>query len=38
MIAYTGLLHYLYNMVSKPEEVVVKQRFRPDEEVYPWLP
>lgn len=38
MIAYTGLLHYLHGMVTTPEHVLVKQRFRLDEGVYPWLP
>lgn len=37
MIAYTGLLHFLHNEHTKPEEVMVKQRFRLDERVYPWL-
>jgi N6-L-threonylcarbamoyladenine synthase len=37
MIAYTGLLQYLYGRIVKPEELVVKQRLRLDEEVYPWL-
>lgn len=37
MIAYTGLLHFLYGKYSKPEDVVVKQRYRLDEDVYPWL-
>ncbi|MEM0001317.1 MAG: KEOPS complex N(6)-L-threonylcarbamoyladenine synthase Kae1 [Desulfurococcaceae archaeon] len=38
MIAYTGLLHYLYGKTTKPELVFVKQRYRLDEENYPWLP
>ncbi|MEL9909100.1 MAG: KEOPS complex N(6)-L-threonylcarbamoyladenine synthase Kae1 [Desulfurococcus sp.] len=37
MIAYTGLLLYLYGRISKPEETYVKQRYRIDEETYPWL-
>lgn len=37
MIAYTGLLHYLYGKLNRPEEVKVKQRFRLDEGTYPWL-
>lgn len=37
MIAYTGLLHFLHGEYSQPEEVIVKQRYRLDEEVYPWL-
>lgn len=38
MIAYVGLLHYLYNRCTTPENIVVKQRFRLDEDEYPWLP
>lgn len=38
MIAYTGLLQYLYGIITDPEKVVVKQRYRLDEEIYPWLP
>jgi len=38
MIAYTGLLKYLYGKVTKPEDLIVKQRLRLDEEIYPWLP
>ncbi len=37
MIAYTGLLGFLHGKTARPEEVIVKQRFRLDEEVYPWL-
>jgi len=37
MIAYTGLLQYLYGRTVKPEELIVKQRVRLDEEIYPWL-
>ncbi|MCY0868575.1 MAG: KEOPS complex N(6)-L-threonylcarbamoyladenine synthase Kae1 [Desulfurococcus sp.] len=37
MIAYTGLLLYLYGKTSRPEETRVRQRYRLDEEVYPWL-
>ncbi|MCC6011323.1 MAG: N(6)-L-threonylcarbamoyladenine synthase Kae1 [Desulfurococcaceae archaeon] len=38
MIAYTGLLQYLYGKVTKPEDLVIRQRLRLDEETYPWLP
>lgn len=38
MIAFTGLLGYLYNMAKIPEEIIVRQRYRLDEEQYPWLP
>ncbi|MCC6052762.1 MAG: N(6)-L-threonylcarbamoyladenine synthase Kae1 [Desulfurococcaceae archaeon] len=38
MIAYTGLLSYLYGRTTRPEDLTVKQRFRLDEETYPWLP
>ncbi len=38
MIAYTGLLQYLYGRTTEPENLMVKQRFRLDEEIYPWLP
>jgi len=38
MIAYTGLLHYLYGILREPKEVFVKQRYRLDEDEYPWLP
>lgn len=37
MIAYTGLLQFLYGRLSTPENVVVRQRYRLDEDVYPWL-
>jgi len=37
MIAYTGLLLYMYGRISKPEETYVRQRYRVDEEKYPWL-
>jgi N6-L-threonylcarbamoyladenine synthase len=37
MIAYTGLLQYLYGRLVEPENLVVRQRFRLDEETYPWL-
>ncbi|ADV65626.1 KEOPS complex N(6)-L-threonylcarbamoyladenine synthase Kae1 [Desulfurococcus mucosus] len=37
MIAYTGLLLYLHNMVSEPSETRIRQRYRIDEELYPWL-
>jgi N6-L-threonylcarbamoyladenine synthase len=38
MIAYTGLLHYLYGLIKEPNSVFIKQRYRLDEEEYPWLP
>ncbi|MEM4717258.1 MAG: KEOPS complex N(6)-L-threonylcarbamoyladenine synthase Kae1 [Desulfurococcaceae archaeon] len=38
MIAYTGLLGYLYDMAKRPSEVIVRQRYRLDEEQFPWLP
>ncbi|MEM4663707.1 MAG: KEOPS complex N(6)-L-threonylcarbamoyladenine synthase Kae1 [Desulfurococcaceae archaeon] len=37
MIAYTGLLHFLHGERKQPEQIVVKQRYRLDEEEYPWL-
>lgn len=38
MIAYTGLLKYLYCIQNTPENTIVKQRYRLDEEDYPWIP
>ncbi|MEM0249223.1 MAG: KEOPS complex N(6)-L-threonylcarbamoyladenine synthase Kae1 [Desulfurococcaceae archaeon] len=38
MIAYVGLLQYLYGVRTTPENIVVRQRFRLDEDAYPWLP
>jgi len=38
MIAYTGLLHYLFGKITKPDSVLVRQQYRLDEENYPWLP
>jgi len=37
MIAYTGLLLYLYNVYTEPLNVYVKQRWRLDEVELPWL-
>jgi N6-L-threonylcarbamoyladenine synthase len=37
MIAYTGLLLYRYGITSKPEETIVRQRWRLDEVDLPWL-
>lgn len=38
MIAYTGLLKYLHGETTRPDQLFVRQRYRLDEEQYPWLP
>lgn len=38
MIAYTGLLHFLHGKLVEPSRVFTRQRYRLDEEEYPWLP
>ncbi len=37
MIAYTGLLLYLHNVVVEPERAFIRQRWRLDEVELPWL-
>ena len=36
MIAWTGLLAYMHNITIKPEEAVIRQRWRLDEVDIPW--
>ena len=38
MIAYTGLLHYLYGVSVDPVKAYVRQRWRVDEVEVPWVP
>jgi N6-L-threonylcarbamoyladenine synthase len=37
MIAYTGLLGYLYNVFIDPEKAFIRQRWRIDEVDLPWI-